>query len=68
MAEPWLSASEIAQHLGVTQDTVYSWIAEKDMPSHRVGRLWKFQVSEIDEWVRRGGCANATDDAPVGTV
>lgn len=62
MAEPWLSATEIAQHLGVTQDTVYSWIAEKDMPSHRVGRLWKFQVTEVDEWVRSGGASIVVED------
>lgn len=57
MAEPWLSAEEIAAHLGITKDTVYDWIADKRMPAHRVGRLWKFQVSEIDEWVRSGGAA-----------
>lgn len=57
MAEPWLSAEEIAAHLGITKDTVYDWISDKKMPAHRVGRLWKFQVSEIDEWVRSGGAA-----------
>lgn len=63
MAEPWLSAEEIAAHLGITKDTVYDWIADKAMPAHRVGRLWKFQVSEIDEWVRSGGAAqHAPDD------
>ena len=45
MAEPWLSADDIAVHLGVTKDTVYTWIAEKAMPAHKVGRLWKFQAS-----------------------
>ncbi len=57
MPEPWLSAEKIAAHLGVTKDTVYDWIAHKKMPAHRVGRLWKFQASEIDEWVRSGGAA-----------
>ena len=55
VAEPWLSAEEIAAHLGATKDTVYSWISRRAMPGHRVGRLWRFQVSEVDEWVRRGG-------------
>lgn len=32
------------------------------MPAHKVGRLWKFQASEIDDWVRRGGAAG--DDTP----
>jgi len=55
--EPWLSADEIAAHLGVTKDTVYSWIAERKMPAHKVGRLWKFQTSEVDQWVRGGGAS-----------
>lgn len=52
MSERWLSADDIAGHLGVTKDTVYAWIAAKGMPAHKVGRLWRFQVSEVDEWVR----------------
>lgn len=54
LAEAWLSAEEISSHLGITKDTVYLWIAEKGLPAHRVGRLWKFQTSEVDEWVRSG--------------
>lgn len=61
MAEPWLSAEEIAGHLGVTKDTVYAWIAEKGMPAHKIGRLWKFQTTEIDDWVRRGGASSSKD-------
>ena len=57
LTEPWLSADDIAAHLGVTKDTVYTWIAEKNMPAHKIGRLWKFQATEIDDWVRRGGAA-----------
>jgi excisionase family DNA binding protein len=55
--EPWLSAEEIAEHLAVTKDTVYVWIAEKDLPAHKVGRVWRFQASEVDNWVRNGGAA-----------
>ena len=55
MAEPWLSADDVAVHLGVAKDTIYAWIAEKGMPAHKLGRLWKFQASEVDEWVRSGG-------------
>jgi excisionase family DNA binding protein len=52
----------IAAHLGVTKDTVYTWIAEKAMPAHKVGRLWTFQASEIYDWVRRGGVSSSTHD------
>ena len=57
-SESWLSAEEIAAHLGVTKDTVYVWIADKAMPAHKIGRLWKFQASEVDDWVRGGGTAS----------
>jgi excisionase family DNA binding protein len=62
VSDPWLSADDIAVHLGVTKDTVYAWIAEKGMPAHKVGRLWKFQASEVDEWVRSGNAASGDDD------
>ena len=61
MAEPWLSADDIADYLGVTKDTIYAWIAEKSMPAHKVGRLWKFQTNEVDDWVRRGSAASGED-------
>jgi len=53
--EPWVTAEHVAKHLGVAKDTVYRWREKKALPAHRVGRLWKFQLSEIDEWVRAGG-------------
>ncbi len=59
-AEPWVTASEVAQHLGVVKDTVYRWRESKGLPAHKIGRLWKFQLSEVDEWVRAGGA----DDEP----
>lgn len=64
MSEPWLSADDIASHLGVTIDTVYSWIAGRAMPAHKIGRLWKFQASEVDAWVRARGAADHDKPAP----
>lgn len=55
MTEPWVSVEQIAEHLGVTRDSIYRWIDRKSLPAHRVGRLWKFKVSEVDDWVRAGG-------------
>jgi excisionase family DNA binding protein len=63
--DPWLSADDIATHLGVTKDTVYAWIAEKGMPAHKLGRLWKFQTTEVDEWVRRGSAASSGDGSTI---
>ena len=62
MTEPWLSADDIAAHLGVTKDTIYTWIAEMGMPAHKIGRLWKFQASEVDDWVRSADTSTRTQE------
>ena len=55
MEDRWLSVDEIADHLGVKRDTIYKWISERQMPGHKIGRLWKFKKNEVDNWVRNGG-------------
>lgn len=49
--EPWVSVDVVATHVGIAKDTVYRWIESKRLPAHRIGRLWKFKLSEVDEWV-----------------
>lgn len=39
----------------MVQDTVYRWRERKRLPAHKIGQLWKFQLSEVGEWVRAGG-------------
>lgn len=59
MGGRWLSVEEIGEYLGVSKDTVYAWINKRNMPAHRIGRLWKFKTEEVDEWVRSGGAAES---------
>jgi excisionase family DNA binding protein len=59
LSEPWVSVDDVAAHVGVAKDTVYRWIEMRTLPAHRVGRLWKFKLSEVDQWVRAGHAADA---------
>jgi excisionase family DNA binding protein len=61
MQDRWLSVEEIAQYLGVSRDTIYSWVGKKDIPAHKVGRLWKFKTDEIDAWVRKKDGTSVVD-------
>ncbi len=38
MLDRWLSVDEVAEYLGVSKDTVYTWVTQKGMPGHKVGR------------------------------
>ena len=52
--ERWLSVGEIALHLGVSKESIYRWAEHGKMPAHKVGRKWKFQTQEVNEWVKQG--------------
>lgn len=55
--ETWIGIEEAALHLGVTKDTVRNWIKKTNIPAHKIGKLWKFKRSELDEWVKSGNSA-----------
>ena len=50
--EGWVGIAEVAAHLQVTKDSIYRWVDAKGLPAHRVGRLLRFRLSEVDEWVK----------------
>jgi excisionase family DNA binding protein len=57
VAEQWVSVEQVAAHLNVKALTIYKWLERKDMPAHKVGRLWRFKITEIDNWVKSGSAA-----------
>lgn len=57
--ERWISLEDIARHLDVSKDTIRAWIKKGTIPYHKVGRQYKFRVSEVDSWVESGQSAAA---------
>lgn len=41
---------------------IYQWIEHRGVPAHKIGRLWKFKLTEVDAWVRAGD-ADQEDDS-----
>lgn len=42
---------ELAQYLDLSINTVYSWIQLRKIPFFKIGRLPKFDLREIEEWM-----------------
>jgi excisionase family DNA binding protein len=52
--EKWSTLKEVQEYLGIGRETVLQWIAKRNMPAYKVGRLWKFKISKVDKWIRSG--------------
>ena len=50
---------EISKHLGVSKDTIRGWIKKETIPYYKVGRQYKFKISEVDAWIHSGESADA---------
>lgn len=50
--EKYISMKEVCDYLSVQRQTVLSWIAQKDFPAVKVGKFWRFKLSEIEDWIR----------------
>ena len=54
LKDKWVNLEDIAEYLSVTEDTARTWVREGKLPAYKVGRRYKFKLSEVDEWVRSG--------------
>lgn len=60
--EKWVTLKDVQAYLGVGRETILQWISKRNMRAYKVGRLWKFKLSEVDDWIRSGGASD--DNAP----
>ena len=54
MDEEILSVEAAARALGVSTRTVYNLARNGDIPAMRVGREWRFALTNIRKWVANG--------------
>jgi excisionase family DNA binding protein len=57
--DKWIGIKEAANYLSVNKDTIRNWIKrDNGIPAHKIGKMWKFKKSELDQWVKSGRSAN----------
>lgn len=60
--EKWSTMKDVQEYLGVGREGIMQWISKRNMPAYKVGRLWKFKLSEVDDWIRSGGAAESNEE------
>lgn len=57
-----MSASEVANLLGVTPRTVLTWLKNEQMPGYRLPNEWRVSREELRDWLHQAH--NQARDAP----
>jgi excisionase family DNA binding protein len=59
-----MTLQEVADYLRVTRSTIHRLLRRNAIPAFRIGRRWRFNLKEIDNW-----CAShALSKEPTGDV
>ncbi len=53
MDRRYFGIKEMANYLGIAEGTLYSWVCYRKIPFFKVGRLVKFDMVIIDEWIQK---------------
>ena len=48
-----MTLREASQYLGISQDTLYKYLSEKQIPAFKLGNRWRFKKDLLDRWMER---------------
>jgi len=46
-----ININELSEYIGLSISTIYSWVSQRRIPFVKCGRLTKFDLQRIDEWI-----------------
>ena len=50
--EPVVDSEEAARFLNINPKTLQKMARNGAVPGYRIGKLWKFRISDLDAWLR----------------
>ena len=53
--ETYLTIEGLAKYLNVAEKTVRKWVLNREIPFHKIMKVIRFRVSEIEKWIDDGG-------------
>jgi PTS system nitrogen regulatory IIA component len=51
MEDDILTIEEVAKYIKISERTVYEWAQKGDIPAGKLGNVWRFKKTEIEQWV-----------------
>ena len=53
--ETYLTIEEVAKHLKLAEQTIRRYVLNREIPYHKIKKVIRFRLSEIERWVDGGG-------------
>jgi excisionase family DNA binding protein len=53
--ETYLTIEGLAEYLKLAVQTIRRWVLNDEIPYHKIKKVIRFRVSEIEKWVDGGG-------------
>jgi excisionase family DNA binding protein len=53
--ETYLTIEGLAEYLKLAEQTIRRWVLNNEVPYHKIKKVIRFRVSEIEKWVDGGG-------------
>lgn len=50
--DTWMTLEEVAKYFKVSKDSIYRLAQRREIPASKLGNLWRFRKTEIDEWMK----------------
>ncbi len=47
-----ININELSEYMDLSVSTIYSWVSQRRIPFVKCGRLTKFDLQRIDEWIK----------------
>ena len=66
--EEILTIDEVAKYLRVSERTVYDWAQKGEIPSGKIGTVWRFKKTDIEQWVNSRLSSSQKDDHKIVKV
>ena len=51
MEDDILTIEEVAKYIKISERTIYDWAQKGNIPAGKLGNVWRFRKSEIDQWI-----------------
>ena len=53
--ETYLTIEELAVYLKLAEQTIRRWVLNREIPFHKIKKVIRFRLSEIEQWIDKGG-------------